>query len=75
MAADRSSCYLPGMEPRWPQRKWVLAGAGALAGVCFLGALFLALSGRSDQWFTFALAGGLILIVLLQLARRDRPKT
>jgi len=74
LAADRSRCYVLGMEPKWPRRKWVLAGAGALAAVSFLGALFLALSGKSSEWFTFALAGGLILIVLLQLARRDRPK-
>jgi hypothetical protein len=61
------------MKLNWPRRKWVLTVGGGLAAVCFIGALFLALSGKRDQWITLALSGALIAIVVLQLVRRDRP--
>ena len=47
--------------------------AGGLLAVSFLGALILALSGKSEAWITLALAGALIVIVVLQL-RRYLPK-
>jgi hypothetical protein len=63
------------MKPNWPRRKWVLTVGGVLAAVSFLGALFLGLSGKLDQWITLALASALIVIVVLQLVRRNPPKT
>jgi xanthine/uracil permease len=51
----------------------VLTAGGVLAGTCFVAAGLLALSGRLDQWITLAVAGALIVIVVLQLVRRDRP--
>ena len=61
------------MKPNWPRRKWVLTVGGVLAAISFLGGLFLALSGKPDQWITLALAFALIVIVVLRLARQDPP--
>jgi hypothetical protein len=61
------------MQPTWPWWKWVLAGGGALAAVTLLVALFLALTGRPDQWITAALAGAIIVVVVWQLVRRTPP--
>jgi hypothetical protein len=75
MALIARSAYVCGMKLNWTQRKWVLAGGGGLAAVCFLGALFLAISGKRDQWITLALSGALIAVAVLQFVRRDRPDT
>lgn len=61
------------MKLNWPRWKWGMTVAGGLAAVCFLAALFLVLSGNRDQWMTLALSGALIVIVVLQLIRRNRP--
>jgi hypothetical protein len=63
------------MKPNWTERKCVLAGEGGLAAVCFLGAPFLAVSGKRDQWITLVLSGALIAVVVLKSVRRDRPDT
>jgi hypothetical protein len=70
MALDHPSRYGWGMKPHW--RKWMLMAGGVLVAVSF-GALFLALSGRPDQWITLALASALIVIVVLRLFRRHPP--
>jgi hypothetical protein len=73
LAMDRSSRYGWGMKTNWPWWKWLLIVGGVLVAVSFLGALFLALSGMSKAWITVALAGALLVIVVLQL-RRYLPK-
>lgn len=73
--AARPGWYVCDMKLNRPRWKWALAVAGGLAGVCFLAALFLALSGRRDQWINSALSGAFVVIVVLQLTRRSRPGT
>ena len=61
MALDHPRRYGWGMNPHW--REWMLMAGGVLVVVSFA-ALFLALSGRPDQWITLALASALIVIVV-----------
>jgi hypothetical protein len=60
------------MKRDWPWWKWVLMIGGVLAAISFLGALFLLISGKQDQWITLVLASAFIAIVVAQL-RRDHP--
>jgi Mg/Co/Ni transporter MgtE len=46
---------------------------GVLAAISFLGALFLLISGKQDQWITLVLASAFIAIVVAQLIRPDHP--
>jgi hypothetical protein len=62
------------MKPNWPRWKLVLTIGGVLAAVSFLGALFLALSGKPEHWITLALASALIVIVVLRFVRWDPPE-
>jgi peptidoglycan/LPS O-acetylase OafA/YrhL len=62
------------MKTNWPWWNWVLTAGGILAGACFVAAGLLALSGRPDQWITLALAGALIVIVVLQLEPQRNHK-
>jgi hypothetical protein len=57
------------MERDWPRRKWALMIGGVLAAISFLGALFLLISGKQDQWITLVLASAFIAIVVAQLIR------
>jgi len=52
----------------------VLAGAGVLAAICLFVALYLALTGKPDQWISVGLACAFVVIAVLQLVRRNPPK-
>jgi hypothetical protein len=61
------------MRSNWHWWKWGLASGGVLAAISLFGALFLALTGKPDQWITVGLACAIIVVVILQLVRRNPP--
>ncbi|HXQ15495.1 MAG TPA: hypothetical protein VN814_12810 [Caulobacteraceae bacterium] len=50
-----------------------MLGGGVLAALALIGALYLALTGKPDQWITAGLAGAIVVVVVLQLVRRRSP--